>query len=765
MRSLFAGVSGLKAHQTRMDVVGNNISNINTIGFKSSRVTFSDMLSQTTSNASAPTTSSGGTNAKQIGLGSAVASVDMMFTDGSAQSTGKNTDLTLSGNGLFVLQKGGDTFYSRDGAFEFDTDGNFVLPGSGYYVQGWNGTDGTINTTAAVENINVKVGQTMAGTATSNVDYSGNLNSAAPTITGIAYTSGGGTADPTKVISNKTIDNITVMNAYNMTYDDRVMTDAQATLRYNTTDSDGNTVESTTTVYLSDSATNPIAASFFSNGEVRATTGTNAKFVYDSGTEDTADDIEYSVDNLRYTLDRTITTRADDTAVALTLSNGRTVSVSGTDFTPGTAYTIGTSFSDTDAYDSTTMLSFSDATISSIVVTDVDSNTTSYPATVSSNAGTSLKLGYTDDSKESVTTGSYSTGGEIFNSVNVDGVNVIAATLTLSDGTTQKVTSGFYERNHSIPVSTVVTVYDSIGNSHAVSVLIDKDNASTDAEMNTDALALARVTDDSGSLINYTALTKTTNANGDTVYEYTLQNGESGTATTDQVTWDNRWRVYFAPPAGTAGASAHFTQTESDNSIMNVYFNNTTDATGNPVAGNLTYLYFNDDGSYNAAANGETTMYSVYSNGNGANPTQTTVAFNDTTQYSGSTTAFGSSNGNAYGVLQSIQIDNSGIITGSYTNGVLRNEAQIAIAQFVNSAGLTKVGSSLYQASNNSGTANVKTVDALGLEITPSSLEMSNVELASELADMIITQRGFQSNSKIMTVADEMLETIINMKR
>ena len=763
MRSLFAGVSGLKAHQTRMDVVGNNISNINTIGFKSSRVTFSDMLSQTSSNASAPTSTTGGINAKQIGLGSAVASVDMMFTDGSAQSTGKNTDLTLSGNGLFVLQKGGDTFYSRDGAFEFDTDGNFVLPGSGYYVQGWNGTDGTINTTAAVENINVKVGQTMAGTATSNVDYSGNLNSAAPTIVGIAYTTGGGTADPSKVITNKTIDNITVVNAYNMTYDDRVMTDAQVTLAYNTTDSDGNTVESTTTLSLSDSATNPIAASFFSNGVIRATTGTNAKFTYDSGTEDTADDIEYTIKNLRYSLDRTITTRSDDTAVSITLSNGRTISVD--NFAAGNDYTIGATLSDTSAYDSTTMLNYSDLTISSIVVTDAESNTTSYPATVSSNAGTSLKLGYTDDSKESVTTGSYSTGGEIFNSVNVDGVNVIAATLTLSDGTTQKVTSGFYERNHSIPVSTVVTVYDSMGNSHAVSVLIDKDNASTDPDMNTDALALARVTDDSGNLINYTALTKTTNANGDTVYEYTLQNGESGTATTDQVTWDNRWRVYFAPPAGTAGASAYFSQSESDNSIMNVYFNNTTDAAGNPVAGNLTYLYFNDDGSYNAAANGETTMYSVYTNGNGANPTQTTVAFNDTTQYSGSTTAFASSNGNAYGVLQSIQIDGSGIITGSYTNGVLRNEAQIAIAQFVNSAGLTKVGSSLYQASNNSGTANVKTVDALGLEITPSSLEMSNVELASELADMIITQRGFQSNSKIMTVADEMLETIINMKR
>ena len=96
MRSLFSGVSGLKNHQTRMDVVGNNISNVNTTGFKSSRATFSDMLSQTLTGAAAPTDNLGGTNPKQIGLGSSVSSIDLLFTNGSVQSTGKNTDLALS---------------------------------------------------------------------------------------------------------------------------------------------------------------------------------------------------------------------------------------------------------------------------------------------------------------------------------------------------------------------------------------------------------------------------------------------------------------------------------------------------------------------------------------------------------------------------------------------------------------------------------------------------------------------------------------------
>ena len=133
MRSLYSGVSGLKGHQTKMDVVGNNIANVNTTGFKSSRVTFADTLSQTQTDAVAPGNNVGGINPKQIGLGTGVASVDLLFTDASVQATGKNTDVALSGNGLFVVKGGSETYYTRDGAFEFDADGNYVLPGSGHY--------------------------------------------------------------------------------------------------------------------------------------------------------------------------------------------------------------------------------------------------------------------------------------------------------------------------------------------------------------------------------------------------------------------------------------------------------------------------------------------------------------------------------------------------------------------------------------------------------------------------------------------------------
>ncbi len=127
MRSLFSGVSGLKAHQTGMDVIGNNIANVNTTGYKASRTTFADMFSQTLAGASKGNGGVvGGTNPKQIGLGSVVASIDMLFTDGSTQSTGKNTDMALQGNGLFVVKQGKQTYYTRNGDFQFDHAGNFV---------------------------------------------------------------------------------------------------------------------------------------------------------------------------------------------------------------------------------------------------------------------------------------------------------------------------------------------------------------------------------------------------------------------------------------------------------------------------------------------------------------------------------------------------------------------------------------------------------------------------------------------------------------
>lgn len=469
MRSLFSGVAGLKNHQTRMDVIGNNIANVNTTGFKSSRVTFVDTLQQTLTGASAPTDTKGGTNPKQIGLGSSIGSIDTIMTDGSVQSTGKNTDLCLSGSGFFVVKGPNGTFYTRDGAFEFDAQGNYVLPGSGLYVQGWTADEnGSINTASDVGNIVVQAGKSMNATATTKAVYSNNLDASCATIASI--TQGG-------------VKTETLGDAY---------------------------------------------------------------------------------------------TASSTAPVTIAMSNGET--------------------------------------------------------------------------------------------------------FTMSDGK--------YTVGHSLPVSTIITAYDSLGNAHDVPVYFTK--------------------------------TKVDSTGG------------------------NEWTVSVA-----TDGSGTSTINESDGST-------TTISMGDKM------LKFDTDGKY-ASGDGNITLTLT----NGSTGSQAiTLQLNSLTQYAGSSTIASDTDGNAMGTLSSIAIDSAGVITGSYTNGINRQEAQVALAQFANAAGLTKSGTSLYSVSNNSGTpTKYYTANDIGTTITGSALEMSNVDLANEFSDMIITQRGFQSNSKIITVSDEMLETLINMKR
>lgn len=144
MRSLYSAISGLKNHQVRMDVIGNNIANVNTTGYKRSRATFATALSQTLKGASAPVTN-GGTNAIQVGLGAMLSSVDQIMTQGSSQSTGNPTDLMLQGPGFFVLQNGTQTVYTRAGGFILDSNGTLVDPATGAKVLDTSGAPITID--------------------------------------------------------------------------------------------------------------------------------------------------------------------------------------------------------------------------------------------------------------------------------------------------------------------------------------------------------------------------------------------------------------------------------------------------------------------------------------------------------------------------------------------------------------------------------------------------------------------------------------------
>lgn len=467
MRSLYSGVAGLRAHQTGMDVVGNNIANVNTTGFKSFRATYQDTLYQTSAGASQAQNNRGGTNPIQVGLGVGNASIDKMFKDGSIQNTSSNTDLCLSGNGLFIVKDGSGEYYTRNGAFKFDGEGNYVNS-AGQYVMGWMGAGGAVNTNGAPGIINIPAGKPMAAKATTMANYTNNLNAAEPMVTKIANADG---------------------------------TDAGA--------------KATAT------AANPL-------------------------------------------------------------------------------------------------------------------------------------------------------------------------TLTMSDGTTKTVTSGVYRKNYSLPLTTTITVYDSLGNDYDVPVMMAKNGTTND-----------------------------------------------------------KWSVYIESDGDDIGGTK--TLYEKDGTTKKIEFT-MTEAT----------VIFNKDGSYKEGAG--SISFSPKGYGEAEDGT-VAIDFSGLTQYAGSNTVKGASDGYAAGTLEEVNIDSSGVITGTYTNGIVQQEAVVAVAQFNNAGGLTAKGSSLYQKSNNSGEPNIKTANDLGCTITASALEMSNVDMAQEFSTMIVTQRGFQSNSKIITVSDEMLETLIQMKR
>ncbi len=187
MRSLYSGVSGLKNHQVRMDVIGNNISNVNTHGFKTERVTFQDMISQELSGAMGPKESLGGINPKQVGLGSLIAAIDKIMTQGSFQSTGKNTDVAISGEGFFVLKEGDKEFFTRAGAFNVDKNGYYVNPANGLKVQGWNAKvdeqgNKFVNTATTVDDIILPLYSKEPAKATKEVIYQSNLNASVPAV-------------------------------------------------------------------------------------------------------------------------------------------------------------------------------------------------------------------------------------------------------------------------------------------------------------------------------------------------------------------------------------------------------------------------------------------------------------------------------------------------------------------------------------------------------------------------------------------------------
>lgn len=638
LASLFAGVAGLRNHQVRMNVIGNNVSNINTIGFKSGRSIFQEALVQSLRGAGRPSAVSGGTNPVQLGLGMNVASIDNLFTQGGLELTGQITDLAIQGNGFFILSDGNQKFYTRAGAFGFDANSYLVNPSNGLYVQGkMADPDGTIPATATVGNIILPFGQQDPANATTQVDFGNNLDSSATrSIASIK----GGTIPSNGIAQVSGTARDGAGGTHLITITGNQATQAQA------------------------SGTNAFAPGALTGNETLNSLGvTDSTFSVsvdgDSFISLTGLTLNSTVNELVASLDLVDGIDADLVGGEIQITRNKAgasygmvtnTAVSGDIANIVFGAAAGTQFEVNNGLDHTFVAT--DEFTHSVGGNPVDST-----LTISVNENTGLA------------TGVVGLGG--------GGVTITSGDAGLTAGTAQIVTADTEK-------STSITVFDSLGGTHTL-------------------------------LTNF------------------IKSQEP-----------NKWYWEISMGGGESIQS-----------------------------GGTGTVTFNDNGSllrweYDGGADQLT-----FDPNNGAGQSQIDLVagssgeFDGLTGFSGvETVAAINQDGYGMGILDKISIDPTGLIIGIFTNGVSRNLAQITLADFNNEQGLLKAGESLYQVSANSGEG-VEGIagETVSATISSGSLESANVDLAQEFTNMIIAQRGFQSNARVITTSDNMLDELVNLKR
>jgi flagellar hook protein FlgE len=554
MPSLFSAVSGLRNHQTRMDVIGDNIANVNTIGFKASRVSFATGFSQLLQAADAPSSGLGGSNGMEVGLGSRISSIDRLFSQGNFENTGNRTDLAIQGDGFFVVGDGSRQYFTRAGNFQLDADGSLLAAGGRYHVMGHTADkNGVLSGTSAVESLKLPFGEKDPALATTKIKYFCNLNADASTArvhtASIAFTDGGNPASSATLLND--LDQVTAA---------------------------------------------------LDDGDVIHVTGQSP------------------------------TGQAVDVAFTYGTSHDGT--------TLGDLITKANSASGFDSASATGCTLSADASGKLVLRDNQDGTSTS-----------SVALGFTDQGTASAM--------------------VLPTFMTTEEGTTG---------THSASIN----VYDSRGDTHKVQ-------------------------------INFT----------------------------QDVTQSNAWNWQIVVDDGAINA-----------------------ANGN-LAGNSGTLRFNNDGSLMALEGGPLTFTPANAQGMVVNLNGGTVGtFDGITQFaSPSTTIALNQDGHGMGVLQDFAVDNSGIITGSYSNGVSRTLGQIAVARFANPSGLRLEGENIYGATANSGDVMIGLEAGKVNQLYSGYLELSNVDLSQEFTDMIIAQRGFQASARVITVDDQLLNEVTQLKR
>jgi len=700
---MYSGITGLRNFQDQLDIVANNIANVNTVGYKGSRATFQTTLFQTLSAGNAPQNQLGGTNPMQIGLGSRLASIDKLMTQGSPMSTGKATDLMIQGEGFFILSDGTGQYYTRAGNFTRDYNGFFVDPASGMKLQGWTAKidqEGKriIDTNDPIGDIQVSSGQVMAAKQTSFVRLAHNLNA------------GAGIQDTTIVVKSTTGENIPVKFSFKR---DMSQNNKDKNV-YNWTAS----VVGSDYKFAVDDGSGALTSTTQISGKVELDdTGNVINWVNYDGGGDPLVESKISI----YDINGEIVDTNGDPVTVTTSGTPATLtgSIRVTDNTTGE-----TVYYDPEDID----ISF-DGSGNLTITLNIDGSQVDFTGTATGNTvgefNNLLTTGIDDGSGHTLT-GLRLTGASDTDTIDVQSfpnLKSVREMIQPPSGGAIRFTdlnnpTNFSEANYISPsVTTSTVVYDSLGNPYNTYLKFTKIDANTwywKAELE-DGTPLYKSTAD-GQLLNDPA-------------EGVIAFDSNGNIAATQ------WRV------------------KTDGTI------DQTIGDGNDGAAGFWF----DPAQRGAALNPSVDPQSAA----GAGPVNVSINFQELSQFfAENSIAVIEQDGNSQGTLESFAINTNGQIIGSFTNGLTAPLGQVALATFNNPEGLSAIGNSMYVMSSNSGLPQIGVSGVGGRgSINPGALEMSNVDLAEEFTNMIIAQRGFQANSRSITTADAILNELVNIKR
>jgi len=714
LKSLFSGVSGLQSHQVAMDVESNNIANVNTTGFKYSRANFSDLLAQTRSIATAPQGQLGGKNPVQVGLGSSVNSTTRIFSQGSIQNTDKNTDVAIQGDGFFIISPdGGNTYkYTRAGDFKFDAAGNFV-DNNGFITQGWlrDPVTGKVDSTAPIQDINIPPGLTTPAQPTSEVVLKANLNSG-PLVESFspAYqVPSGAPHSATNPGEGDALDaNGNWINSGDMGV---LFNETGEAFSLQTGQGIWASFENSTST-----STNAVSATAAASTE-------NIVFELDDGTLETVSfnflagnsaaqnaAIEASAINAKTAI--TGIEAAVDPAtnqIILTNTNGNAAASHNIRIDSATA---NTGFNGTEdnttayryQYDPTTADPTVDADKKFTTIADLRYAMEQQANLAGGSATSNVEIIINDQGKFEIINPGGSTDDYDVN-LRITGMN---ANSIAGGGITEntRFTRNMEALNSVLPVGSGGKAFSQSFNAATHSSSID-------------------IFDSLGS-------------------KHTLRMEFRKTAvdTTTGSTWD---MLISVPEPATIDTVAP--RNEKTGSVR-----------------------FNNDGSL-ATYNPPNVSFSA--NNGSAPDQQVALSFGTANEFDGMTsfdspsaTSGISQDGFTGGDLVGIRIDQSGTLIGSFSNGRSFGLAQIGMAKFTNNEGLATEGGNVYIQTANSGDPIIGTAATAGRGfIQSSALEASNVDLSLALTQLIVIQRGYQANGKTITTSDQLLETLIGLKR